>query len=1168
MRSNKILHSLRFKIFIAVGVLLAAFITIFFTIITITLPKMLTQAEEKYISEQALSAAHSFDIATGELKRMAGDMGYWGDAALFAEGGNPGFIEENWPNTSPEDVYAANIIVIKDIEGNDRYAQFYDFINDEYEEMPEGFTDYLRRFSDAVKAKYGDGPVPGIEDGEGGIIFYGGVPYLIVAAPIADVDNGAKLSGTVIMGRALTNEYFRDLTYYNTMDFELLAGNQSDEFAKRLTDDDQVETLIPLEDIDGGEAALIISDSRAVYTGGQAGAAGMITLLSIAIIAFIAILYWLIVKFVLKPVEHLTGEIKSANITSRVDLDGYAENTEFESLKTSINSMLQGLNESNISVNILYNILNSMDANLYVTDPETDEILFINDEMKRHFGIEGEAVGKICWEVLQSDMTERCGFCPVYELMKNPDATVTWEEHNTLTGRYYQNTDRLIEWSDGRPVHVQHSVDITDIKVAGQALKKQLDQQVFMSDISASFISTEDMTTLIGRALEMTGEFLNAGKIIIAALTGDNTMAFKYGWRNEKTEAAELQERRMPFGPGNVFYDSFVTEQKTYIACGDTAKNSEFAFLAGMGVTGFLSVPVLVDGVFWGIINVDNYKGAQHWETSDVSLLKLISSVISSVIKRDGMERSLIEAKNQAEQASKAKGDFLSRMSHEMRTPMNAIIGMTRIALASDDIEKKEYCLGKIQEASNHLLGVINDILDMSKIEANKFELSYVDFVFEKMLIKVTNVISFRVDEKKQNFVVDVDKNIPYSIISDEQRLAQVITNLLTNAVKFTPEMGNIRLDARLVAEEKNYVGLEIRVKDDGIGISEENQKRLFQSFEQADGSISRQYGGTGLGLAISKNIVEMLGGGIWVESEPEKGSVFAFTLRAEKGKLERQAERRVAELSKLHILAVDDSVEVRDYFKSISGTLGFKCDVAEDGYSALELVKGRADNPYDVIFVDWRMPGMDGVELAGKIKKISGEKAVIIMISATEWSVIEDDARAAGVTRYIQKPLFPSVIVDSINESLGAAASNPMQKGSDTSDEDGIFEGYRVLLAEDYLVNQEILKSLLEHTGIAIDTAENGEAALSMFETDEGAYDLIFMDIHMPKMDGYEATRRLRALDTGKARSIPIVAMTANVFREDIEKCLAAGMNDHVGKPVDMEELIAKMRKYLLGES
>ncbi len=517
-------------------------------------------------------------------------------------------------------------------------------------------------------------------------------------------------------------------------------------------------------------------------------------------------------------------------------------------------------------------------------------------------------------------------------------------------------------------------------------------------------------------------------------------------------------------------------------------------------------------------------------------------------------------AREKAEQANHAKSDFLSNMSHEMRTPMNAIIGMTAIGKTAADIERKDYAFGKIEAASTHLLGVINDILDMSKIESGKFELSPEEFNFEKMLQNAVNVTGFRVDEKQQKLTVHIDPQMPQTLVGDDQRLAQVVTNLLSNAVKFTPEGGSISLNAHMACEEEGMCTLQIAVADTGIGISPEQQQRLFSSFAQAETSTSRKFGGTGLGLVISKRIVEMMGGKIWIESQLGEGSRFLFTVKLLRGESsERPSLLPGVRREDLRILTVDDAPDICEYFADIARRLDVACDLALSGEEALGMI--AKNGHYDIYFVDWKMPGMDGVELTRRIKKKEDGHSVVIMISATEWSAIEEHAKAAGVDMYLPKPLFESSIADCINTCLGTPEE---EARNGAGEEENVFDGSRVLLAEDVEINREIVLALLEPTGVSIDCAENGLTTVEAFRANPAEYDIIFMDLQMPEMDGYEATRKIRAMDVPAAKSVPIVAMTANVFKEDIEKCLANGMDDHLGKPLDLEEVLAVLRKYL----
>jgi len=518
-------------------------------------------------------------------------------------------------------------------------------------------------------------------------------------------------------------------------------------------------------------------------------------------------------------------------------------------------------------------------------------------------------------------------------------------------------------------------------------------------------------------------------------------------------------------------------------------------------------------------------------------------------------------AKTRSDMESRHKSAFLANMSHEIRTPMNAIIGMTTIGKSAAEIVRKDYCFTKIEDASNHLLGVINDILDMSKIEANKLELSPAEFSFEKMLQRVVNVVNFRVDEKHQKFTVHIDKNIPRYLIGDDQRIAQVITNLLGNAVKFTPEKGSISLNTSFVGEENGVCQIQIAVSDTGIGMSEEQQKRIFMSFEQAESSTTRKYGGTGLGLAISRSVVEMMGGAIWVESEVNKGSTFTFTIYAARGtQVNEGLLDRDVNFSNLRIMAVDDDRDILDYFVEIAENFGItNCATALSGEEALGLVVRNGD--YHIYFIDWRMPVMDGIQLAAEIKKRTTGKSVVIMISAAEWTSIEADALKAGVDKFLSKPLFPSDILNVIQECMSI---DRKQIKEDQNNIDGIFAGRHILLVEDVDINREIVQTLLEPTLLEIDCAENGLEAVQMFKKAPGKYDIILMDVQMPEMDGYEATRQIRQMKVPEASNVRIVAMTANVFRDDIERCLEAGMDDHIGKPVDFNELTEKLRNLM----
>jgi signal transduction histidine kinase/DNA-binding response OmpR family regulator len=584
---------------------------------------------------------------------------------------------------------------------------------------------------------------------------------------------------------------------------------------------------------------------------------------------------------------------------------------------------------------------------------------------------------------------------------------------------------------------------------------------------------------------------------------------------------------------------------------------SEFLFTNWKGERNIAFFRTLPNGWYLGLFAPTSvYYQPVYNMTVTISLLGFALAAVLIIILIH-----LDAARNKSDIENRHKSAFLANMSHEIRTPMNAIIGMTAIGKSASDGERKDYCFSKIENASNHLLGVINDILDMSKIEANKFELSLEKYNFEKMLQRIVNVINFRVDEKRQKLTVYIDQAIPETLIGDDQRLAQVITNLLGNAIKFTPEEGSISVAACMTGEKNGNYTIQLSVNDSGIGISKEQQKRLFLSFEQAESGTTRKYGGTGLGLAISKSIVEMMGGAIWVQSEPGKGATFAFTFQARKAVGEKQAYLTSnVNWDNIRVMVVDDDPDILMYFSEIAQKFGIYCDTANSSKEAFALME--RNGAYQIYFVDWLMPEMDGIQLASELKLHSSENSIIIMISAAEWVSIADKAKEAGVDKFLSKPLFPSAIADIINEYLGIDKKQVEKAQADIT---GCFEGRHILLAEDVEINCEIVQALLEPTKLEIDCVENGREAVNMFSKAPEKYDIIFMDIQMPEMDGYEAARRIRALDIPRAKTIPIIAMTANVFREDVEMCIAAGMDSHIGKPLDFDEIIEKLRTYLL---
>ena len=539
----------------------------------------------------------------------------------------------------------------------------------------------------------------------------------------------------------------------------------------------------------------------------------------------------------------------------------------------------------------------------------------------------------------------------------------------------------------------------------------------------------------------------------------------------------------------------------------------------------------------------------------------------------NAMETAKAEHKQMvlSEHASKAKSEFLSSMSHEMRTPMNAIIGMTQIAAKTSDVDKLKYCLSNIGNSSAHLLGIINDVLDMSKIEAGKLELENAPMSIESVLMRACYLVTEKMEQKNIAFNIVLNINTRAHYIGDELKLSQVLTNLLSNAVKFTPEGGRIALSAIEIPDaDSDYSVFRFSVKDSGIGMTDEQKSRLFIAYQQADSSTTRKFGGTGLGLAISKSIVEMMNGSIHLESEPGKGSEFTIEVKLRHRKEEREedvsGDINPAQLKTL--VAVPDP-EARKYIKSIISSLGVKStDETENIGEAVDLAirEKEAGKPYDIIYIDYNAADETTIAAVSKSRFEMIANSVVVMTTFLNWNKIGAILHDSGIRRFIPKPVFPSVILNSIKEISGGVSKKP-DATQDNTREPPDLSNIKLLLVDDVEINRDIFIALLEDTKADIDVAENGLIAVQKFRENPDDYDIIIMDMQMPEMDGLEASRTIRALDHSKAKTIPIVAMSANVFKDDIDACISSGMNDHLAKPIELEAVLDTIAKYCGGE-
>ncbi len=523
----------------------------------------------------------------------------------------------------------------------------------------------------------------------------------------------------------------------------------------------------------------------------------------------------------------------------------------------------------------------------------------------------------------------------------------------------------------------------------------------------------------------------------------------------------------------------------------------------------------------------------------------------------------LNHARQEAESANKAKSEFLSSMSHDIRTPMNAIVGMTAIAVANIDNKiQLQNCLNKIALSSKHLLGLINDVLDMSKIESGKLSMNIEQVSLREVMDSIVSIVQPQVRAKKQNFNVSIHDINTENVCCDSVRLNQVLLNLLSNAIKFTPEKGTINLSLYEEDSPKgnDFVRIHLEVKDNGYGMSPEFKERIFESFSRENTDRVNKTEGTGLGMAITKYIIDTMGGAISLDSEQGKGTTFYVTLDLEKASIQ---EMDMILPSWRMLLVDDDPMLCQSVIKSLKD-IGVQAENVLDGESAVKLVKQRHQQHQDfqIILLDWKLPGMSGIETAKEIRQSLGDDIPILLISAYDWTEIEDEARQAGISGFICKPLFKSTLY----YGLRPFADNPEEKTPVNPKQVARdFTGKKILLAEDNDLNWEIAEALLSEEGLELDWAENGQVCLEIFQQSEvGYYDAILMDIRMPVLNGYESAKAIRSLERPDAKEIPIIAMTADAFAEDIQRCLDCGMNAHIAKPIDVHDVLVQLDKFM----
>ncbi len=668
-------------------------------------------------------------------------------------------------------------------------------------------------------------------------------------------------------------------------------------------------------------------------------------------------------------------------------------------------------------------LLNSMKQMIYVADINTDEVIFVNDVMIDAFDIPENYVGKKYWELFTD-----CSIASVTKAKKflddNPNQSITWELYQPYLKKELSCVARYITWIDGRKVCFRTYFDISSLKKAERYVQEQLEQQKVMATIAKDFIQADNPRIVIENSLRAIGESLDCYRTILSLYNSEtDKMGNDYEWFNPSLTNIPRDQNSIKFSDVKDDFNKVLNNEVPYAIIDSSLFLPHLK--SDQHLKSILFVPFHIDGQFAGFLEVMKSKFNKEWTESEIQLVMMASSTYSMFFSRQRIAENLVKAMTSAENANNAKTAFLSNMSHEIRTPLNAIIGMTNIALKDSISESTEKYLNNIKNASDILLNIINNVLDMSKIEAAKLELTNDYFELDETLENIKNIVSVRSDENHQQLIFFIDDDVPNTYFGDSFRLTQIIMNILYNAIKFSHEYANINLHVKLDSTVNNAACLKFEISDQGVGMTPAQISQLFKPFEQGDNRTVRKYGGTGLGLAISKQLAELMSGTITVESELGVGSIFTLMI-----------------------------------------TLN----------TVLPQLK-TAQVPNDI--------PLETLDLSHK----------------------------------------------------------------------------HILIVEDVAINRDIVKFILEYTHVSIDEAENGLIAVDLFNQNPNKYDLILMDIQMPALDGYSATKMIREID----EDIPIIAMTAHAFKEDEEKSLAIGMNEHINKPINEKILIKTIAKYIL---